>query len=149
MTQRKIFTLGNSKVVDQVEWDYPNPVIVIWNAVKRNSTESTLSLDGDLEQYAEGKEEVHTTMTYSANFWGKASQHAAGLGTRPLGYFDIVQKDVIDENGDKVTEGVKVWTTSFEADLKHPDSVQVMNGPMPENDKRLRVIELDIIRRFT
>jgi hypothetical protein len=154
MTQRKIFALTNSSrivstVTDQLEWGYDNPVIVAWNAYSRETKGTALSLDGDLDQYKETEEEASNTITYSANFWGNSKQQAAGLGTRPLGYFKYITEDVIGDDGLTTEEEVRVWTTDFEVDLKHPQSQQVMEGPMQKNDKILRVIELDIIRNFT
>ena len=156
MTERKVFTLSDSSVVDQLGWDYTSPVIVIWNVVKSNLTESALTLDGDLNEYKKTEKKMHSTLTYSANFWGSQKQYNAGLSTRPLGYLDDVMvattdedgEIVLDSDGEAVMENAQMWTTSFKVEESNLESPQVDSESISEDDKDLLKIQFDITRRF-
>jgi len=153
MINKKAFT---AKVKDQLGWDFPGAFVVIRQAVQTTSLVNTLILNDETNCYDKESEGSSAAIVYTANFWGSAAMQAAGLDSRPLGHFKLVTVDVLDDNdkpviddeGRVVTEEVEEWTTLFEANLKHPDSAQVMKGPMTEDDKQLRVIELDVIRNF-
>ena len=138
MSQVKKF---NAKVKDKLGWSYSNAFVAIYLVEEYSST--SLIADDDLNEYTE--EFRPGKIVYSGNFWPNEEAQKEGLDSRPLLAKDIIPA-FIDDEGAGVSEVIE-WDTVLEVDLLHPQSLQVMSGGGTERDKKLRMIQLDVIRR--
>ena len=132
----------NAKVKDKLGWSYDEAFVAIYLVDEYSST--SLIADEDLNHYAE--EFRPGKIVYSGNFWGNEEGQQAGLESRPL----LAKKTfpaITDDNGIEITPEHIEWDTVLEVDLLHPQSLAVMSGGGTERDKKLRMIELDVVRR--
>ena len=130
MTKVKTF---KTRVVDKLGWEYKEAFVAIRHAVE-NSQKSYDSNDG-LDHYS--KDISSHTLSYTVSFWPDEAtkNRLAGKGSRPL------FEKTIGENGEPEFKEV------FNADLEHPQAIQVQNSGASEEDALFRVIELDFKRR--
>lgn len=116
-----------AKVADELDWPYPSALVAVrqWS---QSAQETGNSSDCE-EDYAE--DYAVEAIAYRANYWPDIQAQVNGLKSRPL---------INKEN----TEEPQLFTV----DLKHLQSLQVLNSSMAPADKRFRLIELDVTRRF-
>ena len=119
------------RITVKCDWGtiYENAFVAIrhWS---KSSQETGSSIDC-VEDYAE--ESNIEAVAYRANFWPYVAARAEGKKSRPL--------------VDPGAEG-DVECDLFQVDLSHIQSIQVINSSMPADEKKWRLIELDIARRF-
>jgi hypothetical protein len=147
-------------VKDKLGWGRKDAFIAVWKVDIEES--SSLVSDGGISDYVDssGPNEI----VYMGNYWGEQQMQIDGLDSRPLAHFVEIKEEILykrnedgehilDDNGYKIPTGktkpaYKVWTDKFTVDMEHLQSVQVLNSSMTGNAEKLRLVELDVKRRF-
>lgn len=116
-----------AKVTDEDDWPYPEAFVAVrqWSQSAQETGNSSDCKEDYTEEYAV------EAIAYRANYWPDSEVQAKGLKSKPL---------INQEN----TEEPQLFTV----DLNHLQSLQVLNSSMSPADKRFRLIELDVTRRF-
>ncbi len=119
------------RITVKCDWGttYENAFVAIRHWSK--SSQETGTTTDCVKAYVE--ESNVEAIAYRANFWPYVQARTDGKKSRPL----------IDPDA-----GGDVECDLFEVDLEHIQSVQISNSAMPADDKKWRLIELDIARRF-
>lgn len=104
-----------------------------------------------------------SAITYKVMFWYSEAKRQEGRRSRILRQEKYKEPQVIyakdddnvfllDDKENKIptgemTEGEYYFTELFEVDMNHPEIEQVQDSDMSIEDKRMQMIELDVIRR--
>lgn len=124
MTQIKMF---NAKITDEYGGQYPQALVAI-RAFSETSQKTGYSENCTDEYVIESELDA---ITYKANYWYTNQTKAQGRRSRPL---------VADSEGS--------FTDVFKADIESQAVVNVLEGSLPHEEKVLKIIELDLIKRF-
>ena len=147
-------------VKDKLGWGRVNPFIAIW-FIDEETRSTSISTDG-LGSYV--KQSNYRSIEYKGNYWPTHEEQLKGLESRPLAHFVEVEDEAVyeinsegeyslDDSGEKIPTGEiipahKVWTDKFTVDMKHPESMGVINSSLIGDDEINSLIDLSVKRDF-
>ena len=159
MTRPRI-KVPNLLVKDRDGWKYKDAFVVVRriHSIIDNLAEPKDGVDGY-------DETSNYKITYTCNFFMDKETQEADLPSRPLGRFvEVPAEEVyevtstgecaLDDNGLKIPTGEvvpahQIWTEKHIVDTDHLQSQQVLNSSMSGVDERDRLVELDVMRKFS